>query len=747
MSRRLPRAALIGLTGLALAAVPMAAAASPDVPAATTATAPAPVGMPPAADPVTLPSATQGVAAGLAAEPAAEPAAAGALPNSVAGLLDTGRRRGVTTMYDSEWGASSPSIGFTGNIAGCVPGTTSAAFRAAVIRRVNAYRRLSGAPADVTESSTFSTRAQAAALMMAANDTLSHSPPSTWRCYTSTGHDAAGSSDLFLGRGDITTVDGYMYDPFSNNTEAGHRWWILRPSGTQMGVGSTNGSSWDDRANALYVNDGRWTDRSVRSPDGMLTWPAPGFMPYQLVPMRWTFLVPGGDYSAAKVTMTINGRAEPVTVDVRGGGFGQVVFHRSSQDVNAWTQMAAPSTDLTVKVWVSGVKVSGVTRTYSYESVVYDPADSQNVYRGDVAGLATVPVQVAGRGGVAAGATAAYLNVTVTHPGASGYLTVFPCTSSMPKASTLNFTAGRTIANAALTALDASGRVCVYTTATADLVIDVGGQAGAAVSDRYLPRSAPLRVLDTRLAGNGGRLGAATVRTVALTGPAGHNAVPASATGAVVNVTTVGSATNGGYITAYPCDAARPVASTLNTRTRGAISNVATVKLSAAGTICLYSSAPTQVVLDVEGAVMPSSAGGSLVTAMTPTRILDTRVSGSGGALGLLVTRRIQVTGQSGMPSAATAAVVNLTVVNPDRDGWLLAWPCGAVPTASNINYVRHEVIAGQATVGLDSSGGFCLRSFRPTQVVVDVTATYATTGKGIATLTPHRLLDTRVDG
>ena len=555
---------------------------------------------------------------------------------------------------------------------------------------------------------------------------------------SATGHDAAGASNLFLGRGDITTVDGYVWDFASNNTEAGHRWWVLRPGGTQMGVGSTNGSSWDDQANALYVNDGGWADRSVRSPDGMLTWPAPGFMPYQLVPMRWSFLVPGGEYSGAKVTMTVNGRSEPVTVDVRGGSFGQVVFHRTSQDVNAWTEMARPGSDVTVKVSVTGVKVSGVAKSYSYETVIYDPANSSNVYRGDVAGLSTVPVQVAGRGGVAAGATAAYLNVTVTHPAGSGYLTVFPCTSSVPTASTLNFTAGRTIANAALTALDASGRVCVRTTTTTDLVIDVGGQAGSGVSDLYQPRSAPLRVLDTRLASGGGRLAAGTVRTVALTGPAGHDALPATATGAVVNVTTVGSAVNGGFLTAYPCDEARPVASTLNTRTAGAISNVATVKLSSTGTICLYANAATHVVLDVQGAVVPSTAGGSLLTAMTPKRILDTRLSGSGGALGRLVTRRVQVTGKNGMPTSAKAAVVNLTVVGADRAGWLLAWPCGAVPTASNINYVGHEVVAGQATVGLDSSGGFCLRSFAPTHVVVDVTGTYGSTGQGIGTLDPE---------
>ncbi len=732
MTGRFSRVALIGMASIALVAVPMTAAASSAVPAPTTGPAPAPVVMPPAS----VPS-----AAGLTAAPAAAPA----LPTTVAGFLDTGRRRAVTTLYEGEWGARAPSVGFTGSITGCDPGATSATFRTAVIDRVNAYRRLAGAPADITETSTFSGRAQAAALMMAANDTLSHSPPSTWTCYSETGHDAAGSSNLFLGRGDLTTVDGYVWDFASNNAEAGHRWWVLRPSGTQMGVGSTTGSTWQDQANALYVEDGSWADRSVRSPDGMLTWPAPGFMPYQLVPMRWSFLVPGAEYSGARVTMTVNGRPEPVTVDVRGGAFGQVVFHRTSQDVNAWTQMAAPSTDLTVKVSVSGVKVSGVARTYSYETVIYDPASSGTIYRADVAGMTTVPIQVAGRGGVAADATAAYLNVTVTHPASSGYVTVFPCTPGMPTASTLNFTAGRTIANAAFTALDAWGRVCIRTTATIDLVVDVGGQAGSAVSGRYRPLTAPVRVLDTRLPSGGGPLTAGTVRTVALTGSTGRGLLPADATGGVVNVTAVGSTANGGYLTVYPCDEARPVASTLNTRKAGAISDVATVKVSAAGTMCLYASTATHVVLDLEGAVLPRTSGGSLVTAMAPKRILDTRLAGSGGALARLVTRRVQVTGTAGLPPSATAAVVNLTAVAPGGDGWLLAWPCGPVPTASNINYVGYEVIAGQATVGLDPAGGFCLRSFRASHVVVDVTGAYGGTGQQIGTLAPSRLLDSRL--
>ena len=49
---------------------------------------------------------------------------------------------------------------------------------------------------------------------------------------------------------------------------------------------------------------------------------------------------------------------------------------------------------------------------------------------------------VAGRGGVAVDASAVVLTVTVTEPGAAGFVTVFPCGSSQPLASSLNFVAG-----------------------------------------------------------------------------------------------------------------------------------------------------------------------------------------------------------------------------------------------------------------------------------------------------------------
>lgn len=82
-------------------------------------------------------------------------------------------------------------------------------------------------------------------------------------------------------------------------------------------------------------------------------------------------------------------------------------------------------------------------------------------------------VQITGRAGVPAGASAAMLNVSAVGPSRNGFLTVFDCTPKIPNASNVNFVAGQTVPNAVLAKLTSSGEVCVYSFAETDLVIDV----------------------------------------------------------------------------------------------------------------------------------------------------------------------------------------------------------------------------------------------------------------------------------
>src|SRR4029078_8354302 len=106
---------------------------------------------------------------------------------------------------------------------------------------------------------------------------------------------------------------------------------------------------------------------------------------------------------------------------------------------------------------------------------------------------------VVGRGGVPADATAVVLNVTVTEPNASGFITVFPCGEGRPNAANLNFVGNQTVPNMAISRVGAGGAVCLYANETKHLVVDVNGYFSA---DSSFVSLVPARLLETRT-GNG----------------------------------------------------------------------------------------------------------------------------------------------------------------------------------------------------------------------------------------------------
>lgn len=117
----------------------------------------------------------------------------------------------------------------------------------------------------------------------------------------------------------------------------------------------------------------------------------------------------------------------------------------------------------------------------------------------------------------------------------------------------------------------------------------------------------PARLLDTRgqatVDGNNvvGKRVAGTTLTLTV---AGRGGVPFNAKAATINLTAVKPAAGNGYLTTYPCDAAQPTASSLNT-TGVTIANEIVVKLSAAGQICIFTSVATDLIVDVVGAHVP----------------------------------------------------------------------------------------------------------------------------------------------
>lgn len=78
--------------------------------------------------------------------------------------------------------------------------------------------------------------------------------------------------------------------------------------------------------------------------------------------------------------------------------------------------------------------------------------------------------------GVPGGADAVVLSVTAVAPSSSGYLTAYPYEASLPNASTLNYAAGRTVANLVIAKLGFNGGIALYNSGDhTHVVVDVLG--------------------------------------------------------------------------------------------------------------------------------------------------------------------------------------------------------------------------------------------------------------------------------
>jgi hypothetical protein len=101
------------------------------------------------------------------------------------------------------------------------------------------------------------------------------------------------------------------------------------------------------------------------------------------------------------------------------------------------------------------------------------------------------------------------LNLTADRAAAPGFATIYPCGGAVPTASNLNFTPGKASANSAIVKVGEGGRVCLWSSVRADLIVDV---SGFTEGDAAYAAVDPIRVEDTRN-GNEATCGLA-VRTV-----------------------------------------------------------------------------------------------------------------------------------------------------------------------------------------------------------------------------------------
>ena len=256
---------------------------------------------------------------------------------------------------------------------------------------------------------------------------------------------------------------------------------------------------------------------------------------------------------------------------------------------------------------------------------------------------------------------------------------------------------------------------------------------------------APYRVADTRT--STALAGGATLN-VQVSGAA--SGVPAGAVAAVLNVTAV-NPTAAGFLTVFPEGTTMPVVSNLNFAAGTIVPNLVTVGLSTSGMVSIYlNTGSTNVVVDVEGYYATQTTSG-LFNPLSPSRAFGSLTIG--GAIGAGVTQPVTVVGgATGVPTTASAVVLNVTAAHATLPSFLTVFPAGGtMPTASNLNFGAQaplQAIANRVTVGVGTSGQIDVYNLTGTvNVDVDVDGYYSGAGgvgSPFVAITPIRVADTR---
>lgn len=337
--------------------------------------------------------------------------------------------------------------------------------------------------------------------------------------------------------------------------------------------------------------------------------------------------------------------------------------------------------------------------------------------------------------GIPATALAYSLNITAVPSGVLGFLTAWPAGQSRPLVSTLNSLDGTVVANAAIVPAGASGAISVYVTDSSHVILDINGYFAAPASApsglAFYPAT-PCRISDTRLpagAFGGPALNGGETRDYTI--PAAACGIPASAQAYSLNVTVVPPGPLG-YLTAWPKGQNQPFVSTLNSFQGAVVANAAIVPAGSNGTISVFVTDRTDVILDVNGYFAPpGTANALLFYPATPCRVADTRLAPGpfgGPAMVANQVRDFAVPGAAcAIPASARAYSLNTTVVPSGPLGYLTTWPAGqAQPFVSTLNSFLGKIVANAALVPAGSNGAISVFVTNPTEVILDINGYFA---------------------
>ena len=331
---------------------------------------------------------------------------------------------------------------------------------------------------------------------------------------------------------------------------------------------------------------------------------------------------------------------------------------------------------------------------------------------------------------IPASAQAYSLNVAVVPATTLGYLTLYPAGQSRPLASTLNSLDGRIKSNAAIVPAGTGGAVSVFASDTTNVILDINGYfipASDPTGLAFYPIT-PCRIGDTRTA------------TAPLGGPAlvgGQNRtlpilastcnLPATAKAYSLNFAAVPGGSSLGYLTAWPTGQSRPVAASLNALTGAITANAAIVPAGTNGSIDVFASNTSNLVIDINGYFAPMGTGGLSLYGVTPCRVLDTRQPSGSPAI---TSRDVAVSASAcGIPASAQAHVMSVTVVpqgTPAYLGYLTLWPQGQTrPVVSTLNALDGAITSNLAIVPT-TNGSISAFASNATHLILDISGYFA---------------------
>ncbi|MFZ6005503.1 MAG: Calx-beta domain-containing protein, partial [Actinomycetota bacterium] len=349
-----------------------------------------------------------------------------------------------------------------------------------------------------------------------------------------------------------------------------------------------------------------------------------------------------------------------------------------------------------------------------------------------VTGGQTVTLDVTGVGGVpTSGVRAVAINVTVTGPTGGGFVSATPSGSSTT--SNVNYATGEVVANLVIVPVANDGNIRLYTSRTTHIVGDVFGwfsNDAAATPGSHFTSLTPTRVLDTRNGtgvpgGSTAKLAAGTNRVLDITGAGG---VPNSGVAAVILNVTVTKPTVSSFLSVTPNGGTST--SNINFAAGETVAGHVIVPVDGSGVIrYAVGGGATHVVADVFGwFATPGTLTGSVLTTVTPARLLDTRPNPD-DRLGPDEYGVLQIAGEGGVPAeGAAAAVLNLTVTQPTASSYLTVSLNGEDGT-SNINFVKNQTVANLAVVPIhDFFGDIVIyNNAGYVHIIVDVFAWFST--------------------